>query len=222
MTALAVSALSLSWDSTPYSEHQLEGSSSQRSHPLARCVFRVRTSLDALIPFEPPGHFWSGRSWDSTFRAFLLPEIRGSFETLEPSWRYPSRRTHASSTTRRTQSSSWFMTPREAPGRPPSGPSTLREAVPLSHRFKFAQRPLPSWFSSSLGYSPPWSAGWPSPPAPLTCFRLASSLSGPRQTGTPAYFQTWRRYSLSREHQPFRGSSLGSTHLFEASDERGY
>ena len=190
MTALALSALSLSWDSRPYSEHQLEGSFGQGSHPLARCVFRVRTSLDALIPFEPPNHFWSGRSWDSTFRALLLPEIRGSFETFEPSWRYPPRRTHASRTYRRTRSSSRFMTPHEAPGRPPSGLYTLREAVPLSHRLKFAQRPLPSWFSSSLGSSPPWSAGWPSPPVPLTCFGLERSLAGPLQTGTTACFQT--------------------------------
>jgi hypothetical protein len=57
VTALSVSALSLSWDSRPYSDHQLKGSDNQGSHPLARCVFRVRTSLDAFLPFEPSSHF---------------------------------------------------------------------------------------------------------------------------------------------------------------------
>jgi hypothetical protein len=57
VTALAVSTLSLSWDSPPFSDRQLEGSDNQGSHPLARCVFRVRTSLDAFLPFEPSSHF---------------------------------------------------------------------------------------------------------------------------------------------------------------------
>jgi len=41
----------------------------------ARCVFRVPTSLDALLPFTPSGHLWSGRSWDFPFRAFFLPGV---------------------------------------------------------------------------------------------------------------------------------------------------
>lgn len=106
----------------------------------------------------------------------LLPVIRGSFELLEPSWRCPLRRSNASNAIRRSRSSSRFMTPREAPSRPPSGLCSPWEAVLLSHRFKFAQKPLPSWFSSSLGLCPPKSAEWPSPLAPLTCFRRLAPL----------------------------------------------
>lgn len=43
-------------------------------HVPARCVFRVRDSLDALLPFAPSPHFWAGRSWDSPFRALTLSE----------------------------------------------------------------------------------------------------------------------------------------------------
>jgi hypothetical protein len=42
-------------------------------------------SPDALLPFAPPNSFESGRSWDSPFRAFLLPKIREHFRALEPS-----------------------------------------------------------------------------------------------------------------------------------------
>jgi hypothetical protein len=52
-----VSTLSLSWGFVPYSDRQLEGSESRWPHPPARCVFRVQTSLDALLPFEPSSHF---------------------------------------------------------------------------------------------------------------------------------------------------------------------
>jgi len=70
---------SLSWGSVPYSDHQNEGSVFPGFPHPAPCVFRVRTSLDALLPFEPPSHFWPGRSWDSTFRALILPPSRPSF-----------------------------------------------------------------------------------------------------------------------------------------------
>lgn len=65
--------------SFPYSEHQLKGAVRSGLPSPGHCVFRVRTSLDALLPFEPSNHFWLGRSWDSPFRAFLLPSSRGSF-----------------------------------------------------------------------------------------------------------------------------------------------
>jgi hypothetical protein len=76
-------ALSLSWGFLPYSDRQPKGAVSPGdSHPPARCVFRVRASLDALLSFEPSSHFWPGRSWDSPFRALLLPRIRTSFRTV--------------------------------------------------------------------------------------------------------------------------------------------
>jgi hypothetical protein len=50
-------------------------------HVPARCVFRVRASLDALLPFAPSTHFWVGRSWDSPFRALLLPKIQRSLSS---------------------------------------------------------------------------------------------------------------------------------------------
>jgi hypothetical protein len=66
-------------------------------HVPARCVFRVRASLDALLPFAPSTHFWVGRSWDSPFRALTPSEDPAiSFEPLEPSWRCSSQRHHAS------------------------------------------------------------------------------------------------------------------------------
>jgi hypothetical protein len=46
------------------------------THASTPCVFRVRTSLDALLSFEPSNRLWSGRSWDSPFRAFFLPPSR--------------------------------------------------------------------------------------------------------------------------------------------------
>lgn len=49
---------------------------SRGTHSPAPCVFRVRTSLDAFLSFEPSNHFWPGRSWDSTFRALLNPPSR--------------------------------------------------------------------------------------------------------------------------------------------------
>jgi hypothetical protein len=55
--ALIVSTLSLSWGLVPFSDRQLEGSVDWGSQRPARCVFRVPTSLDALLPFEPSGHF---------------------------------------------------------------------------------------------------------------------------------------------------------------------
>jgi hypothetical protein len=76
---LVIQRGSLSWGSVPYSDHQNEGSVYPGLPPPAPCVFRVLTSLDALLPFEPPNHFWPGRSWDSTFRALLLPHGQSPF-----------------------------------------------------------------------------------------------------------------------------------------------
>jgi hypothetical protein len=86
--------------------------------------------LDAFLPIEPSTHLWAGRSWDSTFRALLLPRHRDLFRSPEPSWRYPSDDLHASSALHRTRPSSRFMRPREGSSRPPSGPRPPRESVP--------------------------------------------------------------------------------------------
>jgi len=70
-------APSLSWGLVPYSDHDCKGAASPGgSHPPARCVFRLRTSLDAFLPFAASDRFGSGRSWDSPFRAFLLQARR--------------------------------------------------------------------------------------------------------------------------------------------------
>jgi hypothetical protein len=93
----------------------------------ARCVFRVRSSLDALLPFEPPSHFGPGRSWDSPFRAFLLPASGLSFRTTETLLALPlARCRHASSVEHRIHASSRFMTPRECLDQPPSGHYPLK------------------------------------------------------------------------------------------------
>ena len=70
------------------------------------------------------------------------------------------------------------------------------------------QKPLPSWFSSSLGCSPP------SPPSDRHhSFRSRASatirsLASPDRDCTSAFSQTWRWRGLSRDCQPFRGFSL--------------
>jgi hypothetical protein len=69
----------------------LQRSSAQRirffpgdSHVPSRCVLRVLTPLDALIPFTPSRTFPPGAAPGiAPFRAFLLPLVRRSF----PSWR---------------------------------------------------------------------------------------------------------------------------------------
>jgi hypothetical protein len=67
---------------------------------------------------------------------------------------------------------------------------------------------LPSWFSSSLGFSPPSPPGNRHHPfrsrAPFTIRALAS----PNRDCTTAFSQTWKWRVLSRECQPFRGSFL--------------
>jgi hypothetical protein len=50
----------------------------------APCVFRVRSSLDALLPFAPSNPLGSGRSWDFPFRAFLLPGFEVPFGDQNP------------------------------------------------------------------------------------------------------------------------------------------
>ena len=73
VTAL-VPAPSLSWGLVPYSDHDCKGAASPgASRTPAPCVFRLRTSLDALFPFAASDPLGSGRSWDSPFRALSPP-----------------------------------------------------------------------------------------------------------------------------------------------------
>jgi hypothetical protein len=72
----------------------------------APCVLGVRSSLDALLPFTPPGHLCPGRSWDCDLQGLAPPEDpRGSFEPGWPSWHCSTRRPHASNDVRRTRPS---------------------------------------------------------------------------------------------------------------------
>lgn len=73
--------------------HSLQRTPAQRSLLTPRLphpgTLRLQGSspLDALLSFEPPNHFWLGRSWDSPFRALLLSKIRQHFRAPEPSRR---------------------------------------------------------------------------------------------------------------------------------------
>jgi hypothetical protein len=68
---------SLSRGFLPYSDRDCKGAVFPGvSRIPAPCVFRLRTSLDALLPFAASDPFESGRSWDSPFRALLLPARR--------------------------------------------------------------------------------------------------------------------------------------------------
>lgn len=128
---------------------------SWRFHPPTPCVFRVRT---LLTPCSPSGLLAiSGQAalGIPAFRASFLPEIRRSFEhDPSPPGRYSPRLSHASSAGNRPRSSSRWIRPREGPSEPSSGLYSLRESAPLCHGFRVVQRPMPSWLSSSPGYSP--------------------------------------------------------------------
>lgn len=72
----------------------------------APCVLGVLTSLDALLPFTPPGHFCPGHSWDCDLQGLVPPEdSEGPFEPRLPSWHCSTRRPHASDDVRRTRPS---------------------------------------------------------------------------------------------------------------------
>lgn len=91
-----------------------------------------------------------------TFRALFLPEIRRSFELtgafltlLDP------KPTHASNGAGRTRRSSTVINPSRGDRVSRLQGLTLRESGPLQNGFRVLQRPMPSWFSSSPGSSPP-------------------------------------------------------------------
>lgn len=147
----------------------------RRFHPPTPCVFRVRTLMTPCSPSGLLGISVQAALGIATFRASFLPEIRRSFEHVpSPPGRCSPRTPHASSDSDRTRSSSRWIRPREGPGEPSSGLYSLRESVPLHHLFKMRQRPMPSWFSSSSGPSPSWSAEQPS--------LLVRSRASPRPT----------------------------------------
>jgi len=70
-----LSARPLSWGFAPFSGHQHKGSGllSGDFHIPSRCVLRVLTPLDALIPFVPSRHLCRGRSWDCSLQGFTPP-----------------------------------------------------------------------------------------------------------------------------------------------------
>lgn len=156
----------------------------ERFHPPTPCVFRVRALLTPCSPssllvisdLAAPGIF--------TFRALFLPEIRRSFELTRALLSVARPRSpHASSVKSGPGLLSKLIRLREGPSKPSSGLYSLRESVPLHVRFRVVHRPMPSWFSSSPGLSPPWSAGWPSP----SVRSRASHRSAPfRATTDPA------------------------------------
>lgn len=162
----------------------------ERFHPPTPCVFRVRALLTPCSPssllvisdLAAPGIF--------TFRALFLPEIRRSFELTRALLSVARPRSpHASSVKPGPGLLSRLIRSREGPSKPSSGLYSLRESVPLRVRFRVAHRPMPSWFSSSPGLSPPWSAGWPSP----SVRSRASPRSAPFRATTDAAPQRFAR-----------------------------
>jgi hypothetical protein len=139
--------------------------------PVARAVppadtLRLQGSspLDALLPFEPPRHFCRGRSWDFHLQGLVPPGDPALFRADRALLSVARPRSpHASSVKSGPGLLSELIRLREGPSKPSSGLYSLRESVPLHVRFRVVHRPMPSWFSSSPGLSPPWSAGWPSP-----------------------------------------------------------
>lgn len=80
---------------------------------------------------------------------------------------------------------------------------------------RWAQRPLPSWFSTSLGPSPPDPPDDRRHPFRSRASTTTRSLASPDRGCTTASCQIRKWRSLSRECQPFRGFSLVPSRLFE-------
>jgi hypothetical protein len=146
----------------------------------------------------------------------FLPEIRRSFELTRAllSVALPIRVTLA------VVSSgpgllSRLIRPREGPSKPSSGLYSLRESVPLRLRFRVTQGPMPSWFSSSPGLSPPCPPGdrrLPSAHA-LAADRLPCES---RPSVRPSVLPDPVSAGLSRDCRPSRGFFLVPTRLFES------
>jgi len=136
--------------------------------------------LDALLPFAPPDRFRSGRSWDSYLQGFVPPGDPALFraDPSPPDVARPHRRTLAVTSMGPGDWTRWIR-PRVRRVSRLQGFS-LRESVPLQRLFRALQRPMPSWFSSSLRSSPPWSSEEPSPLDPLACFVLDRLPRGSR------------------------------------------
>jgi len=131
--------------------------STQRFQPLAPCVFRVRALLTPCSPSGLPGISDQAAPGITTFRALFLPEIRRSFELTRALLSVAqSERTHASSAVcsdpTLDEGDQSFARNRVSrlQGFHPSGNPHLCKSG-----FRALQRPMPSWFSSSPGPSPP-------------------------------------------------------------------
>jgi hypothetical protein len=108
-----------------------------------------------------------------------------------------------------------LIRPREGPSKPSSGLYSLRESVPLRLRFRVTQGPMPSWFSSSPGLSPPCPPGdrrLPSAHA-LAADRLPCES---RPSVRPSVLPDPVSAGLSRDCRPSRGFFLVPTRLFES------
>lgn len=108
-----------------------------------------------------------------------------------------------------------LIRPPIGPGKPTSGLYSLRESVPLRVRFRDAQGPMPSWFSSSPRLSPPCLPGdrrLPSAHA-LHADRLSCESRPPlRLSVLPDPVSA----GLSRDCRPSRGFFLAPSRLFES------
>jgi len=112
----------------------------QRFHPLAPCVFRVRALLTPCSPSSLPVVSDEAAPGIPTFRALFLPEIRRSFELTRAllSVALPTRDTLAVCPTGPGLLSKRIRL-REGPGEPSSGLCSLRESGPLHLRFRVVQ-----------------------------------------------------------------------------------
>jgi hypothetical protein len=81
---------------------------------------------------------------------------------------------------------------------------------------------LPSWFSSSLGFSPPSPPGDRRHPFRSRASFTIRSLASPDRDCTTASSQTRKWRALSQECQPFRGFFLVPSRQFEAVAVLGY
>jgi len=148
--------LSLSWGSS-----SLQRSSARRSRFTRRfpAVGTLRPQgsgpLSTLsLPFEPSSRCRPGRSWDSHLQGFSPPGNPALFRVVRAllTLLAPHRRTLAVTSMGPAVVRGGSVLASRRVSRLQGFP--CRESVPLRHWFMVAQRPMPSWFSSSLRSSP--------------------------------------------------------------------
>jgi hypothetical protein len=205
------SARPLSWGFAPFSGRQRKGSGfclgTSTSPAVASSGFEPSRRLDPLHAF--PNVSVQGRSWDCSLQGFSPPAgPRLVSERPLPSWHCLTCRSNASNRATgptinrgsRVLVSGWVgclqgLDPRGKPDHCTTG-------------LGWVQRPLPSWFSSSLGSSPPSPPGDRRHPFRSRASFTTRALASPDRDRTTAFSQTWKWRVLSRECQPFRGFSL--------------